>query len=235
MAAKKISRKELLKEPDEFLTTSAKVLQFIQGNPRVGVIACVLVLAVVVAVVAAYGYLEGAKNTSHDLFEKAYRSYRAAVFSEKPVPPEKWDRLFKLFNIIAEEYPSWPAGESALLYSGHVLYEKKEYKAALERYDRMRSTELVKSGLGGLVMYHRGMTLLAMKKFEPAVTILEELTKDPNSPYRREAFASIAGVYETMGKKKEAIQTFRQYLKMFPKAPDAALVKARIAKLDAGS
>jgi hypothetical protein len=34
-----------------------------------------------------------------------------------------------------------------------------------------------------------------------------------------------------MHKNKEAVQAYRQYLKMFPEAPDAAFVKARIADL----
>jgi regulator of sirC expression with transglutaminase-like and TPR domain len=41
----------------------------------------------------------------------------------------------------------------------------------------------------------------------------------------------MAGIYEAMGKTKEAAQTYRQYLKMFPEAPDAPYIKARIADL----
>jgi tetratricopeptide (TPR) repeat protein len=84
-------------------------------------------------------------------------------------------------------------------------------------------------------MYHKAMTLIAMKRYEPAVLILDEFSKNNDSPYRREAYASIAQIYEAMGKNKEAVQTYKQYLKMFPTAPDAALVKARIARLSSGS
>jgi len=34
-----------------------------------------------------------------------------------------------------------------------------------------------------------------------------------------------------MGKNKEAVQAYRQYLKMFPQAPDAPFVRTRIADL----
>jgi regulator of sirC expression with transglutaminase-like and TPR domain len=34
-----------------------------------------------------------------------------------------------------------------------------------------------------------------------------------------------------MGKNKEAVQAYRQYLKMFPEAPDAAYVKGRISEI----
>jgi outer membrane protein assembly factor BamD (BamD/ComL family) len=89
----------------------------------------------------------------------------------------------------------------------------------------------VASGLDSLVMYHLAMTRLAMKDYEPAKQLFDQLSKDIRSPYRREAFAAIAGIYEAMDKKKEAVQAYRQYLKMFPKAPDEAYIKARMATL----
>ena len=108
---------------------------------------------------------------------------------------------------------------------------KKDYRGALDRYTRMKTTGLVEKGLGSLVLYHIAMTRQALKEYEGALSLFDQLSKDTNSPYRREAVASIAGIYEAMGKTKEAAQTYRQYLKMFPEAPDAPYIKARIADL----
>ena len=72
---------------------------------------------------------------------------------------------------------------------------------------------------------------MALDDYEQAVLIFDQLSKDTNSPYRREAYASIARIYELMNKNKEAVQAYRQYLKIFPEAPDAAFVKSRIADL----
>jgi tetratricopeptide (TPR) repeat protein len=72
---------------------------------------------------------------------------------------------------------------------------------------------------------------MALKDFEKAMNIFEQLSKDVNSPYRREAYSSIARIYEMMDKKKEAAQAYKQYLKVFPEAPDADFVKAKISQL----
>jgi tetratricopeptide (TPR) repeat protein len=228
---KRLSRKELLKEPDEFLSTSARFVQFMQGNPRVAVASIVGCVAILVAVIGGYSYYQYLRNTGHELFERAYYEYRTLTASMEPVSQEKWDELFKRFNTLAESYSRFSSGETSLLYSGHVLYKKGDYQGALERYNKMRSTNLVEQGLEPLVMYHRGMTLVALKEYEKALVIFDSLSKNTDSPYRREAYAAIAKIYEAMAKKKEAIQAYRQYLKMFPKAPDAAFVKARIANL----
>ena len=105
------------------------------------------------------------------------------------------------------------------MYSAHVLYAKKDFKGALERYQKMKSTRLVEKGLGSMVLYHMAMTSLALNDFDKAVLFFDQLSKDTKSPYQRQALSSIADIYEAMGKNKEAVQAYRQYLKMFPQAP----------------
>jgi tetratricopeptide (TPR) repeat protein len=181
--------------------------------------------------VVLYTYQEQRKDRGHELFERAYRNYQRVVLSQKPSTKKQLEQLFKEFNGIAKEYGSLLPGEMALLYSGHVLYKMKDYKGALERYNKVKSTKLARSGLGSMLMYHVAMTYLALKDYDQAKLLFEQLCKNTDSPYLREAYASIAAIYEATNKKKEAVQAYRQYLKMFPKAPDAAYVRARIADL----
>lgn len=231
MAEKKVTRKELLKEPDEFITLSSRALNFARENPRTITAACIVVVAAVVVAAVLYGYQQRMKTLSHEQFQKVYREYRQALDGKDPVKKEKLDELFKKFDTIVQEFPHQVAGESALLYSAHVLYQTGDYKGAMDRYTRMQSTSFMKKGLGGLILYHAAMTRLALKEYEEAKTMFDTLSKDGNSPYRREAFVAIASIYEAMGKNKEAVQAYRQYLKMFPQAPDAAFVRSRIADL----
>lgn len=231
--AKKVTRKELLKEPDEFISTSATVIEFIRQNRRTVVVGVAVFFLIVATAAGIYGWHQYRQSKGHELFGKAYLEYEKAVTSTTPVTDEQWDKLFKQFDALAKDYGSLISGETALLYSGHVLYAKRDFKGALERYRRMKSTKLVEKGLGSLVLYHMAMTSLAMKDFDNAMLFFDQLSKDTKSPYQRQALSSIADIYEAMGKNKEAVQAYRQYLKMFPQAPDAPYVKARIADLSA--
>lgn len=231
MAEKKLTRKELLKEPDEFLTITGRVIRYTRERPRRVAAGCALVVIVVLAAAGFYYHQKNREVRSHELFDQMSREYEVAAQSPTQPTPQKLDELLAEFDSLTREYSSLPAGEMALLYSGHVLYMKQDYKGALERYARMQSTNLVKSGLGSLVLYHIAMTQLALKEYDKAVMLFDQLSKDSNSPYRREAYGAVARAYELMGKNKEAVQAYRQYLKMFPEAPDAAFVKARIAEM----
>jgi predicted negative regulator of RcsB-dependent stress response len=231
LAEKKLTRKELLKEPDEFLTTTGEVIRFVRANPTTTIVGCLVVIACALAVAGYFAYQKYGNVTSHELFEKAHQEYQVLDHSPQPPTAEQWDQLAAKFAAVARDYPSFPSGEMALLYEGHVLYKKKDFKGALDLYTKMQSTGLDKSGLGPLVLYHIAMTRMAMNDYEQAAAILDQLSQDTNSPYRREAYVAVARIYESMGKNKEAVQAYRQYLKMFPEAPDAAFVKARIAEL----
>lgn len=231
MAEKKVTRKELLKEPDEFLTLTGKSILYFRQHPRQVMVASLVFVVCGVAALGLYSYHNYQEKQSHDVFQKAVLDYYSLVQPDASLSADKLDYLLNAFEQVAKRYPSLPAGEQALLYSGHVLFQKQDYKGALERYNSMQSTSLVKKGLAPLVLYHIGRTRLAMEDYEQAILIFDQLSKDTNSPYRREAYASIARIYELMNKNKEAVQTYRQYLKIFPEAPDAAFVKARIAEL----
>jgi predicted negative regulator of RcsB-dependent stress response len=231
VAEKKMTRKELLKEPDEFLTTTAQVIRYTREHPRSVALGCALVVIALLAAAGVYYYQKHQDVRSHELFGQVCNEYEAAVQSPQQLTPQKLDKLFAEFDALAREYSSLPAGEMALLYSGHVLYKKQDFKGALERYAQMQSTNLVKSGLSSLVLYHMAMSQLALKEYDKAIVLFDQLSKDINSPYGREAHGTVARIYELMGKNKEAVQAYRQYLKMFPEAPDAAFVKGRISEI----
>lgn len=235
MAEKKVSRKELLKEPDEFLTFSGKAILYIRENPRHALAVTILIVACLVGGVAYHTYRNHRETTSHELFLQASRDYEVAMNAAEPASPEKLDKLLAQFDNIANNYGSLPAGEMALLYSGHVLSMKKDYQGALKRYLQVESTQLSREGLKELFWYHIAQTRMALKEYDQAADLFHTLSKDTDSPYRREAYVAIARIYELTDKTKEAVQAYRQYLKVFPEAPDAAFVKARIAELSVRS
>jgi tetratricopeptide (TPR) repeat protein len=231
LAEKKISRKELLNEPDEFITLSGKTIQYVRSHPRQATTAVAVVVLILLIGLGIHYYNNYRENKSHELLQRAIYAYEAVARSDTGTMPAQLDQIQADFDHVASQYPSLSAGQQALLYSGHVLFRKKEYAGALEKYKRMQSTQLAGEGLSSLMLYHIGKTYLAMNQYEQAVVIFDQLAKDSNSPYQREAYGAIARMYEMMNRKKEAVQAYRQYLKIFPEAPDAAFVKSRISDL----
>ena len=231
MADKKPKRKELLKEPDEFITWSAIAVEFARSNYRSMVIGISIFVFVGLLLLGYFAYRNHRQTASHEGLESALREYGnlSSLMDDKTTAQQ--DQVFNSLDKISKDYGDLPTGEIALLYSAHILYNKGDFKGALERYNRFQSSSLAVQSLGPLALYNIAQSYMALKDFEKAMNIFEQLSKDVNSPYRREAYSSIARIYEMMDKKKEAAQAYKQYLKVFPEAPDADFVKAKISQL----
>ncbi len=231
MAEKKLSRKELLNEPDEFISTTSQVIKFTKENPNILVsLVIVLILALVIGM-GYYTYQSRKEARGHEFFQIAVRNFEKEAASANQPAKETLEKLLAEFDLIAKDYSGYVSGDLAILYSGHVLYKGAMYDKALDKYSKALSTSLAKHGFGPLVQYNIAQTLFALNNYDKAITLFEQFARDTTSPYRREAHVRIARIYEAMGKNKEAAQAYKQYLKIFPEAPDVDFVRARIAQL----
>ncbi len=235
MAEKKLSRKELLNEPDEFISTTSQVIKYAKDNPNAVISMVVIAVLVMVVGLGYYAYQTRKQASGHEKFQMASRNYEKELASTTKPAKESLDRLFAEFDLISKEYGGFISGDLALLYSGHVMYAAGNFDQALDRYTKSLDTRLAKHGFAPLIQYNVAQTLYSLKNYDKAITLFEQFSRDTTSPYRRESHVSIARIYESIGKNKEAVQAYRQYLKIFPEAPDADFVKARIAQLSASA
>ena len=231
MAEKKVSRKELLNEPDEFLSTTSKAIKYARENPNLLVSCIVVIVLALVIGVGIYAYQSKKEARGHELFQIASRNFEKEMASSDKPDKEALGKLLSEFDSIARDYSGYVSGDLALLYSGHVSFKNGDYEQALERYTKTLNTSLAKHGFGSLIQYNIGQTLFALKNYDKALALFDQFARETTSPYRRESHINMAKIYEALGKNKEAVQAFKQYLKIFPEAPDADFVKSRIAQL----
>ncbi|MFH0958642.1 MAG: tetratricopeptide repeat protein [Pseudomonadota bacterium] len=231
MAEKKPKRKELLNEPDEFITWSAIAVEYARNNYRSMVMGACAVVVVGLLLLGYFAYRNHRQTTSHEILESALREYSAISGLPDDKITDQQDRVFDSLDKISKDYGDLPSGEIALLYSAHMLYSKGDFQGALDRYKKFQSSGIAMQSLGPLALYNIAQSYMALRDFEKAMASFDQLSKDVNSPYRREAYSSIARIYEMMNKKKEAAQAYKQYLKVFPEAPDADFVKTKISQL----
>ena len=98
MAKKKPTRKELLKEPDEFLSFSRKMLMFAADHKK-GIIVSASVFFGLLVAIAGYRYYEfRAEKRAFALLQEATGTYAAAAGKKDPAALETasaaFERLF---------------------------------------------------------------------------------------------------------------------------------------------
>jgi tetratricopeptide (TPR) repeat protein len=220
MAAQKksISRKELLKKPDEFITTSNKIANWVTLHSR----KVIWVGAVVVLVAGAvFGY-------------RAYAAYqekqgREAYFAALELP-EITPKIKKLSEVTTD-YPRTRGAQKAWISLGHLYYQQKDYTRALNAYRSALSRGTLPPEIQSLINESLAYVLEEKGDLKGAADTFNQIVKGSDPLLKENAHLNLARVYTKLGQTKEAKSTYQDFLKAFPNSMYAPLVRDRLAKM----
>ncbi len=228
MAKKRVTRKQLLKEPDEFITTTGKLLSWARENTRQLLVACGLFLGVLI-LIASYGYYQQKRsNTAEQLYNQAMAKYQTAGGEKDPaaalaaVQPD--------LERLTGEYGGQPAGKlGRLMYGNFSLAAQardeavKIYLAALEDFGSDASlANFIRNGLGAAYS-QKGEFQAAIEHYEKIVSGSSQVLKDS-------ALFHLGRLYEAMGQSDKSREAYRQLSTEFPDSMFTELVKTKIRK-----
>jgi len=215
---KKISRKELLKKPDEFITVSTRTLNWVKDNYQKVIW---LGSGIVFVLVLFFGYSAYRNHQENAGHEKYFSSLEV-------LDPDQ--QLKKLEETI-KDYPRTKAAYTALVATGHLYYQKKDFGRAVSSYqtalDKGKFPPAFKTLIQGNLAYayeQKGDLQQAARGFSEIAQSNENLLKE-------DSLINLARVYQKMGKKAEAKATYQTFLKSFPQSIYAKVVKDRLAGL----
>jgi predicted negative regulator of RcsB-dependent stress response len=195
MASKKITRKQLLKEPDEFITFSGKLIQFARRHQKpLGLAAGAFFLCLMI--VSGYSYYRAQTE------KKAFGGLNAITKKYEAVRTEKGAE--QAYAVVAGElermvdkYGSTNAGRVARIVYANYSYHAKQYDQALASYQIIRNNSTQNRVLQSLMVSSLGYTYWQMSEFEPAIQQFNQITESPASPLKDDALYSLAALYRT--------------------------------------
>ena len=230
---KRIERHKL--KENEFATTVAHARDALAQRQRE--ITTVIVVAVV-ALAAVGGYLLWQNSRT----AKANGSFAAAlaIYEAQVVPPQapapgspaplpqpgtyqteqaKLEAALPKFLEAADKYPNAEAGIAARYYAAGILASLGRPAEAEQRFKEVAD----KAGDG---IYGRTAKLgmaeaqIAQAKYDPAIAIYTELSRDANSRIPVDSVLMQLGrAYVRAGKKEEAVRAFNRIVEEFPQSP----------------
>jgi predicted negative regulator of RcsB-dependent stress response len=228
---KRVTRKQLLKEPDEFFTFSGKAIQFFSKNQKsvVGVLVGVVVVALAFA---GYRYFSGrSERKAYAMFEQARSSYLSDLLaSGKPSSQE--ETIKKLETVIAE-YPSTTAAGFSLLVYGDASYQQGDYDKAIELYDkahgRFKGEEVIqKITLNGLGHAYEGK-----KDFTSAAANFREITEAQGEFMKADAFYDLGRMMEALDDRKGALDAYEKAVQLRDNPASFPIAEEKILRFKA--
>ncbi len=228
MAGKKISRKQLLNEPDEFITTTGKVVRFLQENRRQVTLYGVIVLAVLAAVVLGYSYFRWEEGKALAIQQQGLQMYQEALSGAGN--PEKEKETFKKaaekFKEAYGVYGRGTVGQISQIYIGNCHYALKDYDAAIQAY-----LSSLDGPFRSVAAQSLGYCYEAKGEFAKALENFQKSAEGEAGAYQEEGILGVARCYEALNQKPKALEIYQKALAKNPKSKMAEFMQWKVSEL----
>lgn len=233
MTAKgRLTRKELLKKPDEFVTLTQQVINYFEKN-RMMVLGVAGAVAVSVVLVGIFYLWRDSNRQQAMLLEQegnrffTSRTMRGVTGMEQIKPAEEIKRALDKYKAVVANYPGSRNADRALVYIGDCYFRlnqigdaERYYLEYLEKYpQRGFFTMLVKQSLG-YVYEVKGDYNKAIQYFTAASQNLPEQEQ-------LRAFIDVARCYEEMGKYDFAVDYYQKVVQNAENEQNTQVIRSR--------
>lgn len=170
---RRITRKEI-KQPDEFISTTAQVLSYVVSHTRTIVPAGVVILALIGGIVFYRYQAQSRDLKSQEMLFRAMRAYdrylalsadkqEADSEEEKEEGQENQAREAMAeaeagLQKIVDSYPNTDAAWQARFYLANIRYDVRDYLAAVDAYEKILERSWMKknTNIRAIVLYNLG-------------------------------------------------------------------------------
>jgi tetratricopeptide (TPR) repeat protein len=236
---KKVSRKEL-KQPDEFVSFSVRVIEYARLHSREIIIGIASVVVLSLLIWAWTAYAEKKEKTASQLVAQAQSLWKPSspggVAEQAEIDlsgedPEAEGRAREILEGVVDNYGRTSACPVARILLGQIYYEKGDYDKAIVTYEdflksRNRKTELTALAWEGLAYSHE-----AKEDFTEALGCYKELTQMTLTNVQGWGYMGLARCYERLQEYEKALDAYRVLLAEQPQHPKAPEARASIARI----
>jgi len=226
MAKKKVTRKELLKETDEFLTTSARIAIFIREHSQQFTYLGVAVAAIALIYLGVTTYLGYINKKGQGIYNEAYYSL------VKNITPDGDKKVLKqseeLFQKVVDEYGISKVARLALPEIAYLKFTEKKYDEAISLYDKFLNELPEESPYRSLAKIALAGCYEQKKDFQNATEILKQIMNGPDDFFKEQAMFQLARIYRLTNQKEKSRKILEQFLEKFKSSPFLPIVKAHL-------
>ncbi len=226
MAKKKVTRKELLKGPDEFLTFSSKAVDFINTHQRQLRFLGVVIAVIVIAYLGGHMYLKFVNEKGQDAYNAAYN-----ILTENMKPnadPENLQESEELFAEVIDKHGLSKAARLAFPQAGYVKFVEKKYDDAIVLYREFLDKVSGDTGYESLTSLGLAACYEAKGDLKTAIETLKPIVEVPDDPFKETAMLSLARLYRLDNKPEKAKEILKEFVEKYETSPFHPMAKAHL-------
>ena len=222
MVAKRKNFKKSLKEPDEFITLSSRILQHVIAHKH-KVLSVSGGIVFLVLVVLLVGYFSE-KSQKRALF-------RLSQIMTQYADPTSQDttEIKEALQQLADNSGRYLGGKFAGLELANLYYKEGNYEQAVQCYGRAVKDFQGISPVGLLAKSALGYSLEAKGEYEKAIECFESVAANPESIMVDEALFTLGRLYAAKGNSEKQSEVSRRLMENYPNSFYLDLVKEQSA------
>jgi len=229
--AKKIIKKKL-KKPDEFITFTEKTFLFITHHSKSIAVGGGILLFLVLSLLSFQKWESGKEEKAYQMFNSAMETYQMVNASYREESPQEYKNVLEKFNEILIKFPKTSSGKIAILYKGNIDLRLGEFEEAMEAYESF----LQKAGKGKLyrsfAMEGLGYAHEGKKDYEKAINLYQKVVDLGERFQSANAYLGLGRCYEKLGKNREALEQYKNFIKASQKSEMTNIVLRKISNLE---
>jgi len=230
MPQKKVSRKKLLKEPDEFISTTGQIIQFLKTHKRQALRFGVIILALAAAAAGGFYYLRWQEEKALAIQQEAIQLYQEAWMKAMEAPgKENRDSYQKALGKFQEALGVYGWGKTAQvsqIYKGHIHFALKEFEQAVAAYSRCLEGPYRTIALDGLAYCYE-----VKGDYAKALEHFQKNAQEDYNPYQLGAMLGMARCYEALNQKAKALEAYQKALAKSPQSKLADFIQWKVSEL----
>ena len=229
MAKKKKTRKQLLKEPDEFITLTGKAISFVTEYQKQ--ISYTLYALVAVALIF-FGYrffAQRAETKAFALLGQTQSKYETLI--ETSSATEAYNQVSDAFQSIIKKYGGNAGGKLARLIYANISYDARQYEEAIALYKQSLSDFKEDKFVYNLILSNLGHAYQRVGDEQNAAAYFEKAASAADSPVREEALFNLGLMYAKLGEAAKSQKTLQEILDNHPDSIYFDMVEEELSTL----
>jgi tetratricopeptide (TPR) repeat protein len=225
-AGRKKTRKELLKEPDEFITFSSRIFSW-AARYKNEITYAVLGVLVLAAAFSGWAYYSNRREAAAASLLAQALAKLERLSAEKP-KGQAVREVSDDFRRIYTDYSSCTNGNIARLLDADLCYEIGDYSKAADLYKASLPQFADQPLIHFQILKSLGYTYEALKDAAAAVTYFEQAQAAGEPSLQDDVLFHLGELYARLGQKEKSADAFQRIIREHPDSIYADLVRQKV-------
>ena len=207
----KISRKKI-DEPDEFVSTSSFVIDYVRNNYRNIIPVTVVILVIAIVAFGWFYYSKEREREASSLFYQSKQIYNTTQNTQNNYQSveEKYRLSLGKFEDIRNNYSGTSSSIESSFYIGDCYYHLREYDKAIDYYNQFLNNSSKGDYLKYFAFEGLGYCYEEKGNYEKALENFKKSMEEGDVDIKELAFMNMARCYEALNDKANALEFYQK-------------------------